>query len=103
PVFGVKGGATGGGRATVEPQTDISLGFTGDLEAAGEAQNLLAALVDNHRYHGVEPTLDDRTLEWPRAFDVEDRALRRIEIARSPGPSLGAPRDPVRHYRCLRG
>ncbi len=84
PVFGVKGGATGGGRATVEPQADINLGFTGDLEAAGAAQNLLAALVDNHRYHQALPLLDDRTLEWPRALDVEDRALRRIEIGRSP-------------------
>ncbi len=84
PVFGVKGGATGGGRATVEPQADINLGFTGDLEAAGAAQNLLAALVDNHRYHQTPPQLDDRTLEWPRALDVEDRALRRIEIGRSP-------------------
>lgn len=84
PVFGVKGGATGGGRATVEPQVDINLGFTGDLDAAGAAQNLLAALVDNHRYHQTLPPLDDRTLEWPRALDVEDRALRRIEIGRSP-------------------
>ncbi|MHB1435501.1 MAG: formate--tetrahydrofolate ligase [Thermoplasmata archaeon] len=87
PVFGGKGGAAGGGRATVEPQADINLGFTGDLEAAGAAQNLLAALVDNHRYHQTLPLLDDRTLEWPRALDVEDRALRRIEIGRSPaGP-----------------
>jgi len=87
PVFGVKGGATGGGRATVEPQADINLGFTGDLDAAAAAQNLLAALVDNHRYHQMPPPLDDRTIEWPRALDVEDRALRRIEIGRSPaGP-----------------
>ncbi|MFG1529660.1 MAG: formate--tetrahydrofolate ligase [Thermoplasmata archaeon] len=87
PVFGVKGGATGGGRATVEPQADINLGFTGDLDAAAAAQNLLAALIDNHRYHQTPPPLDDRTIEWPRALDVEDRALRRIEIGRSPtGP-----------------
>jgi formate--tetrahydrofolate ligase len=92
PVFGIKGGATGGGRSTVEPSEEINLGFTGDLDAAGASHNLLAALIDNHRYHGLSPAIDDGSIEWSRALDVEDRALRRVEIGRSPaGP--WKPRD----------
>ena len=78
PVFGVKGGATGGGKATVEPQDLINLGFTGDLHAVEAAHNLLAALVDNHLYHGNEIGIDPASLTWPRTLDVEDRALRRL-------------------------
>jgi len=94
PVFGAKGGASGGGRATVEPATEVDLGLTGDLDAVTAAHDLLAALVDNHLFHGNALQLDRTGGTWPRALDVEDRALRHIvtsvggppaEIARSSG------------------
>ncbi len=78
PVFGVKGGATGGGRATVEPSVPINLGFTGDIHAVAAAHNLLASLVDNHLYHGNAIGLDRSRVLWPRTLDIEDRALRHI-------------------------
>lgn len=78
PVFGVKGGATGGGRATVEPADLINLGFTGDLHAAAAAHNLLSALLDNHLYHGNEAQLDPARVRWPWTVDMEDRALRNV-------------------------
>ncbi len=78
PVFGVKGGATGGGRATVEPAATINLGFTGDIHAVAEAHNLLASLVDNHLYHGNALDIERSRVLWPRTLDVEDRALRHV-------------------------
>jgi formate--tetrahydrofolate ligase len=80
PVFGVKGGATGGGRSTVEPSTEINFGFTGDIHAVAAAHDLLAALADNHVYHGNALRLDPSRYLWNRTMDVEDRALRRIVV-----------------------
>ena len=76
PVFGVKGGAAGGGYAQVVPMEDINLHFTGDLHAITAANNLLAALVDAHRFHRHEPEI--ATVTWRRAIDVTDRSLRNI-------------------------
>jgi formate--tetrahydrofolate ligase len=78
PVFGVKGGATGGGRATVEPSDAINLGFTGDLHAVAAAHNLLSALLDNHLYYGNELGIDPQRIRWPWTVDMEDRALRHV-------------------------
>jgi len=80
PVFGIKGGATGGGRATVEPATEINFGFTGDIHAAAAAHDLLAALADNHVYHGNSLGIDPSRYLWSRTMDVEDRALRHITV-----------------------
>ena len=77
PVFGVKGGATGGGKSSVTPQDDINLHFTGDLHAITSANNLLSALIDNHIFHGNELELE--TVTWTRAIDINDRSLREIE------------------------
>jgi formate--tetrahydrofolate ligase len=78
PVFGIKGGGTGGGRATVEPADAINLHFTGDLHAVGAAHNLLAALMDNALHFGEDHGLDPRRISWPRVLDVNDRALRHV-------------------------
>src|SRR2546425_8439168 len=78
PCFGVKGGAAGGGYAQVVPMEDINLHFTGDLHAIGTANNLLAALVDNHIYYGLDPRIDPRRVAWRRGLDMNDRALRSI-------------------------
>lgn len=78
PVFGIKGGATGGGKATVGPAVDINLHFTGDFHAVTAAHNLLAAVIDNHLHHGNPLEIDARTALWPRALDMEDRPLRQI-------------------------
>lgn len=91
PVFGVKGGGTGGGRATLEPQADINLHFTGDLHAIGAAHNLLAALVDNALHFGKHG-LDARTVTWPRVVDMNDRALRDVVIGLG-GKTGGVPRQ----------
>lgn len=80
PVFGIKGGGTGGGRATVEPQTAINLHFTGDIHAVGAAHNLLAALVDNALHFGGPCRIDPRFVTWPRVLDVNDRALRDVVV-----------------------
>jgi formate--tetrahydrofolate ligase len=80
PVFGIKGGATGGGRSTVEPSTEINFGFTGDIHAVAAAHDLLAALADNHVYHGNGLGLDPARYLWNRTMDVEDRALRHITV-----------------------
>lgn len=80
PVFGLKGGAAGGGRSQIEPSQKINLHFHGDLHAITAAHNLLAALVDAHLFHGNELQLDPARIAWPRALDMNDRALRRIEI-----------------------
>lgn len=88
PVFGVKGGATGGGRATVEPSTTINLGFTGDIHAVAEAHNLLASLVDNHLYHGNALDIERSRVVWPRTLDVEDRALRHVVTGTGSDPKI---------------
>ena len=92
PCFGVKGGAAGGGYAQVLPMEDINLHFTGDFHAIGVANNLLAALVDNHVYSGNALGLDVRRILWRRAMDMNDRALRDIAIAFG-GVGNGFPRQ----------
>ncbi len=78
PVFGMKGGAAGGGHAQVVPMEQINLHFTGDFHAIGAANNLLAAMIDNHVYWGNELGLDTRRITWKRVVDMNDRALRQI-------------------------
>jgi len=78
PVFGVKGGAAGGGYAQVVPMEDINLHFTGDFHAIGAANNLLAAMIDNHIHQGNELNIDTRRIVWRRAVDMNDRQLRHI-------------------------
>ncbi|MEO6268860.1 MAG: formate--tetrahydrofolate ligase [Lautropia sp.] len=80
PVFGMKGGATGGGFSQVVPMEDINLHFTGDFAAIGLAHNLLSALLDNHIHHGNGLGIDVRRITWPRVLDVNDRALRDVTI-----------------------
>src|SRR5476649_2694706 len=84
PVFGMKGGAAGGGYAQVVPMEDINLHFTGDFGAIALANNLLSALLDNHIHHGNELDIDVRRIAWKRVVDMNDRALRDIvEIGRA--------------------
>ena len=78
PVFGMKGGAAGGGYAQVVPMEDINLHFTGDFSAIALANNLLAALIDNHIHHGNALDIDVRRISWKRVVDMNDRALREI-------------------------
>jgi formate--tetrahydrofolate ligase len=78
PVFGVKGGAAGGGYAQVVPMEDINLHFTGDFHAIGAANNLLAAMLDNHIHQGNELKIDTRRIVWRRCVDMNDRQLRHI-------------------------
>jgi formate--tetrahydrofolate ligase len=92
PVFGIKGGAAGGGYAQVVPMEDINLHFTGDFNAIAMANNLLAALVDNHIYHGNELGFDLRRIAVRRVLDVNDRALR-ATVAGLGGPGNGFPRQ----------
>jgi formate--tetrahydrofolate ligase len=80
PVFGMKGGAAGGGASQLEPSQRINLHFNGDFHAITSAHNLLAALVDAHLFHGNELQLDPARITWPRAMDMNDRALRRITV-----------------------
>ncbi len=86
PIFGVKGGATGGGKATVEPSSEINLGFTGDIHAVAAAHNLLSALIDNHLFHGNSLKIDPNRILWPRTVDMEDRALRHITVGMGHDP-----------------
>jgi formate--tetrahydrofolate ligase len=92
PVFGMKGGAAGGGYAQVVPMEDINLHFTGDFAAIALANNLLASLIDNHIYHGNALGFDTRRVSWRRVVDVNDRALREITIGLG-GPGNGYPRQ----------
>ncbi|AQP54690.1 formate--tetrahydrofolate ligase [Vagococcus penaei] len=92
PVFGIKGGAAGGGYAQVVPMEDINLHFTGDFHAIGAANNLLAALIDNHIHHGNELMIDSRTITWKRAIDMNDRQLRHI-VDGLQGKMNGVPRE----------
>jgi formate--tetrahydrofolate ligase len=92
PCFGVKGGATGGGRAQVAPMEDINLHFTGDFHAITSANNLLAAMADNHLYWGNELGLDPRRVTWRRAMDMNDRNLRNLVVGLG-GATQGVPRE----------
>ena len=92
PCFGVKGGATGGGRAQVAPMEDINLHFTGDFHAITSANNLLAAMLDNHLYWGNELGLDPRRVTWRRAMDMNDRNLRNLVLGLG-GAAQGVPRE----------
>ncbi|MEZ5649459.1 MAG: formate--tetrahydrofolate ligase [Burkholderiaceae bacterium] len=92
PVFGLKGGAAGGGRAQVVPMEDINLHFTGDFSAIGMANNLLAALLDNHVHQGNALDIDVRRISWRRVIDMNDRALRQITVGLG-GPGNGYPRE----------
>ncbi len=92
PVFGMKGGAAGGGHAQVVPMEDINLHFTGDFNAIALAHNLLAALIDNHIHHGNALGFDVRRITWRRVMDMNDRALRQMTIGLG-GPANGFPRE----------
>ncbi len=81
PVFGMKGGAAGGGRSQIEPADKINLHFNGDFHAITSAHNLLSALIDSHLFHGNELDLDPAAVTWPRALDMNDRALRNIIVS----------------------
>ncbi len=92
PVFGIKGGAAGGGYSQVVPMEDINLHFTGDFHAIGAANNLLAAMLDNHIHQGNELGIDPRRIAWHRALDMNDRQLRNIVIGLG-GRANGTPRE----------
>ena len=92
PVFGIKGGAAGGGYSQVIPMEDFNLHLTGDTHAVSLAHNLLAAFIDNHLHHGNELDIDPYTISWPRVVDVSDRSLRKIIIGLG-GKENGVPRE----------
>jgi len=92
PVFGIKGGAAGGGYAQVIPMEDINLHFTGDFHAISSAHNLLSAMLDNHLHHGNALGIDPRRITWPRTMDMNDRALRDIVVGLG-GINGGIPRQ----------
>lgn len=92
PVFGMKGGAAGGGYAQVVPMEDINLHFTGDFNAIALANNLLAAAIDNHVHHGNALGIDVRRISWKRVMDMNDRALRQLTVGLG-GPGNGYPRQ----------
>src|SRR5471030_1462518 len=96
PVFGRKGGATGGGHAQVVPMDEINLHFTGDFHAITDANNLLAAMIDNHIYWGNELDIDPSRVTWKRALDTNDRALRDIVVSLG-GVANGFPRRSEEH------
>ena len=92
PTFGIKGGATGGGYAQVLPMEDINLHFNGDFHAITTANNALSALIDNHIHQGNELGIDVRRVEWKRVLDMNDRALRHVNVGLG-GPTNGVPRE----------
>src|ERR1700722_16146183 len=92
PCFGMKGGAAGGGRAQVVPMDELNLHFTGDFHAIGVANNLLAAMIDNHVHWGNALDIDQRRVSWRRCLDMNDRALRNI-VSSLGGPANGFPRE----------
>jgi formate--tetrahydrofolate ligase len=92
PVFGIKGGGTGGGRAQVVPMERINLHFTGDIHAIGAANNLLAAMIESHLLHGNELGIDPYSISWRRCVDMDDRALRKVLIGLG-GRMNGNPRE----------
>src|SRR6516165_12347325 len=81
PVFGMKGGAAGGGKSQIEPSQKINLHFHGDFHAITSAHNLLAAMIDSHLFYGNALELDPKQITWPRTLDMNDRALRRIAVS----------------------
>jgi formate--tetrahydrofolate ligase len=91
PVMGVKGGAAGGGYSQVVPMEDINLHFTGDIHAIGSANNLISAVIDNHMYHGNSLNIDPQAIIWKRAMDMNDRALRKIEVGLSSKKEVARP------------
>lgn len=92
PCFGIKGGACGGGYAQIVPMEEINLHFTGDIHAISSANNLIAALIDNHIHHGNELGIDPRTISWKRCVDLNDRELRNIVVGLG-GRVNGVPRE----------
>lgn len=92
PVFGLKGGATGGRRSQVIPSEMINLHFNGDFHAVTSAHNLLAAMIDSHLHHGNALSVDVDEIAWPRALDMNDRALRRVIVGLG-GKANGVPRE----------
>ncbi len=92
PIFGVKGGAAGGGRSTVEPMQEINLRFTGDIDAVGAAHNLLAAMVDNHIFQRNSLGYEIHSVNLRRVVDMNDRALRKIIVGLG-GKGDGIPRE----------
>lgn len=92
PVFGIKGGAAGGGYAQVVPMDDINLHFTGDMHAITAVNNLLAAMIDNHIHHGNQLRIDARQITWRRVLDMNDRALRKVVVGLG-GKVNGFPRE----------
>lgn len=91
PVFGIKGGATGGGKASIVPIDDINLHFTGDMHALTSAINLISAIIDNHIFQGNELGIDPTRIVWKRALDMNDRALRKVTVMQ--GEKKGEPRQ----------
>jgi formate--tetrahydrofolate ligase len=92
PLFGVKGGASGGGKSTVEPSLEINMRFTGDIDAISASHNLLSSMIDNHIFHGNPLRIDPSSVIWKRTIDMEDRALRKIKIGLSEEKHI-VPRD----------
>ena len=92
PVFGIKGGAAGGGHSQVLPMEDINLHFTGDLHAVTSSHNLLSSMIDNHMKHGNEQNIDSTRIIWPRVVDLNDRSVRNITIGLG-GPANGVVRE----------
>src|SRR5262245_56204820 len=92
PVFGIKGGAAGGGYSQVIPMEDFNLHLTGDVHAIGAAHNLAAAFTDNHLYHGNQLGIDPNSILWPRVLDISDRALRKVIVGLG-GKENGSPRE----------
>src|SRR5579884_4286390 len=92
PIFGIKGGAAGGGYSQVLPMESFNLHLTGDTHAVSLAHNLLAAILDSHMTHGNKLDIDDLSITWPRVVDLNDRALRRVVIALG-GRENGHPRE----------
>ncbi len=92
PVFGIKGGAAGGGYAQVVPMEDFNLHFTGDIHAIGAAHNLLSAFIENHLYHGNKLNIDPHSITWRRVMDISDRSLREIIVGLG-GKLNGYPRE----------
>lgn len=91
PVFGVKGGAAGGGYAQVNPMVDLNLHFTGDIHAITTANNLVSAVIDNHLYQGNALRIDPKRITWKRCMDLNDRALRKVEVG------LDSPKESPRY------
>ena len=99
PVFGIKGGAAGGGYAQVVPMEDINLHFTGDIHAIGTANNLLAAMIDNSIQQGNPLNIDPRRITWKRCMDMNDRQLRFIVDGLGGKVNGHPPRGRLRHHR----